>query len=370
MRSSRVPAVDLRWEYDAIRDALEDDWASIIERGDFVLGRSVLDFERRWASRCGVGHCVGVGNGTDALAIALRAMAVRPGDEVILPANTFVATAEAVSLIGARPVLVDIDPETLAISHEAVAALVGPRTKAVIPVHLFGTPVDVEMVRVAVGPSTPVLEDASQAHGASYRGRAVGSLGDAATFSFYPAKNLGAFGDAGALVTGSEEIAERARAFRNHGGVRKYEHESVGANSRLDSLQAAVLIRKLDHLDSWNAKRRQLAAAYRALLPERVCSPLIREGVTSVFHQYVVQSDDRDELLAALLAAGIDAGIHYPRPIHLLPAFSFLGYGPGDFPASESAARRILSLPIHPSLDLSQVEYVCERVLAFLGGRS
>ena len=370
MRSGRVPAVDLRWEYDAIRDALDNDWTSILERGDFVLGRSVRDFERRWANRCGSGHCVGVGNGTDALAIALRAMAVRPGEEVILPANTFVATAEAVSLVGAHPVLADIDPETLSVSHAAVAAMAGPRTKAVIPVHLFGIPVDVEMTRVAAGPSTLVLEDASQAHGASYKGRAVGSLGDAASFSFYPAKNLGAFGDAGALVTSSEEIAERARAFRNHGGVRKYEHEFVGTNSRLDSLQAAVLIRKLDHIDSWNAKRRQLAAAYRALLPDCVRSPVVPEDVTPVFHQYVVQSDDRDELLAALLADGIGAGVHYPRPIHLLPAFSFLGYGPGDFPASESAARRILSLPIHPSLDLSQVEFVCERVHAFFERRS
>jgi dTDP-4-amino-4,6-dideoxygalactose transaminase len=359
----RVPLVDLaaqQAEVDAeVRAGLDEVFATTA----FIGGPPVGAFERAYAAATGVQHCVGVANGTDALELALRAVGVGPGDEVVLPANTFVATAEAASRIGAVPVLVDVDPGHLLMDPAAVRAAVGPRTGAIVPVHLFGQMAPVELLlKTAADAGVPLVEDAAQAQGARRHGRAAGSVGLASSTSFYPAKNLGAAGDAGAVTTDDADVARTVRVLAAHGSARKYDHEVVGMNSRLDTVQAVVLAAKLRRLDAWNARRRLAAGRYTELLRdvEGVRTPVVADGNEDVWHLYVVQVEDRDRVLAALHDAGIGAGVHYPTPVHLTGAYRHLGLARGAFPVAEAAARRILSLPLHPHLTPDQQAWVVD----------
>ncbi len=324
-------------------------------------------FEEAYADYLGVGHCVGVASGTDAVELALRGAGVSAGGEVILPANTFVATAEAVSRIGATPVLVDVDPEHLLIDPQAVAAAITSRTQAIVPVHLFGQAAFAEQLApFAARAGVPIVEDAAQSQGARRYGRMAGSLGTVAGTSFYPGKNLGAAGDGGAVLTDDAEVAALVRKLGNHGSAVKYQHDLVGVNSRLDAIQAVVLQAKLQRLDAWNHRRREAAARYAELIADidGVRLPSAAEGNEHVWHLYVVQVEDRDAVLADLQAAGIGAGIHYPVPVHLTGAYAHLGYPRGAFPVSEAAAGRILSLPMFPHLTAEQQARVAEALAA------
>jgi len=348
-----IPLVDLQAAHVEVAEEIELGFKRILANTAFIGGDEVAAFEREFAAFSGVAHCVGVANGTDALELALRAAGVRAGDEVILPANTFIATAEAVARVGARVVLVDMDPATYLIDVDAALAAVTPATRAVVPVHLYGQLAPVERLTEALaGTPVTVVEDAAQCQGATRHGRGAGSWGIAAT-SFYPGKNLGAYGDAGAVLSTDPEVATTVRMLANHGGLAKYEHQVIGCNSRLDGLQAVVLRA---------AARRAAAARYDALLGSLdVVRPAVLPGNEPVWHLYVIQVPARrDEVLATLNRAGIGAGIHYPVPVHLTPAFAGLGYRPGDFPHAEAAAQRILSLPLFPQIRAEQQERVVE----------
>jgi dTDP-4-amino-4,6-dideoxygalactose transaminase len=365
--AARVPFVDLGAQYATLRDDVRGAIDTVLERGDFVLGAAVDAFEEEFAASCGVAHAVGVDSGLSALELALRALGVGPGDEVVTAANSFIASALPISNLGAVPVLVDVDEATANLDVERLEAAVGPRTTAILPVHLYGQPADMDgVLEVARRHDLRVVEDACQAHGARWRGRRAGSLGDAAAFSFYPAKNLGAYGDGGIVTTGDPDLAERIRLLRNYGSREKYRHELLGANHRLDTLQAAVLRVKLRHLDVWNEARRRIAARYDELLAGEVVTPVRRPEAEHVYHLYVIRHPERDALRAHLEASGIATGIHYPLPIHLQPAYSGLGYARGDFPVTERLAHEILSLPMYPELDDEAVERVAEEVLRFV----
>lgn len=368
-----VPLVDLVSQHEEVADEVRVGLDAVFARTAFVGGPDVSAFEQEYARFAGAAHCVGVANGTDALELALRAVGVRPGSEVVLPANTFIATAEAVSRIGAVPVLVDVDPVHLLIDPEAVEKAITPRTKAVVPVHLFGqmAPLDVlEGVCEAFG--VALVEDAAQSQGARRHGRGSGSWGTAAGTSFYPGKNLGAAGDAGAVTTGDAEVAEQVRVLGAHGSPTKYVHDVVGMNSRLDTVQAVYLRAKLSRLEKWNDLRRQAADRYEQLLASvaGVSTPGTLPGNEHVWHLYVVQVDDRDGVLAGLGDRGIGAGVHYPTPVHLTRAYAGLGQGPGSFPVSERAAGRILSLPMFPHLTAEQQETVVEALVDVVGQSS
>jgi dTDP-4-amino-4,6-dideoxygalactose transaminase len=360
----QVPLVDLSIQTTDIEEEVRRGWDRVVARNAFVQGTEVAEFEEAFATYCGTKHCVGVGNGTDALELALRAVGVRPEDEVILPANTFVATAEAVVRVGAVPVLVDCDAGTYLIDPEQIANRVGPRTRALIPVHLYGQVADMDSIADALsGQPIAVIEDAAQAQGARRNGTMAGQFGAATGTSFYPGKNLGAWGDAGAVLTDSDQVANQIRALRNHGGERRYEHHWIGTNSRLDTLQAVVLLAKLRFLDSWNDQRRQAAERYHELLGglDQVTLPSVPEGSSPVWHLYVVQVAERDRVLSTLQAAGVGAGIHYPNPIHHLSGWRHLGLDRKDgFPVAERAAERIISLPLYPGITAAQQERVAE----------
>jgi dTDP-4-amino-4,6-dideoxygalactose transaminase len=364
-----VPLVDLSLQHREIAEEVAEGIDALVATGDFIGGKAVAAFEEEYAAFTGAGHCVGVGNGTDALEMALRAVGVDRDDEVVLPANTFIATAEAVVRIGARPVLVDVDPEALLIDPDAVAAALTGRTRAVIPVHLYGQVAPVERLDLPAGHEIPIVEDAAQAQGATRHGRGAGTLGTIAGTSFYPGKNLGAYGDAGAVLTGDPALAAAVRQMGAHGSAIKYVHETFGFNSRLDTIQAVVLRAKLRRLARWNRQRQEAARRYDALLEgtEGVRRPVTLAGNDHVWHLYVVQVEQRDAVLHALHAAGVGAGIHYPVPIHLQPAFSHLGQGPGTFPVTEAASSRILSLPIYPGITAEQQESVVATLTAALG---
>jgi dTDP-3-amino-3,4,6-trideoxy-alpha-D-glucose transaminase len=340
----------------------------VARTASFILGAEVEGFETEFADYCGTTEAIGVGSGTDALALSLLALGVGPGDEVIVPANSFVASAEAVSLAGATPRLVDVDPDTHLLTPELAAAAIGPRTAAMIPVHLYGRTADMDpLLEVARRAGIAVVEDACQAHGAWYRGRRVGSLGDAGCFSFYPAKNLGAWGDGGAVVTSDPELARRVRLLRAHGESPRYHHRIRGTTSRLDAIQAAVLRVKLRRLDEWNERRRRAAwtlAASLAGSSVRRPAPPPRDG-DHVFHQFVVESERRDDLRQHLEACGVASGIHYPVPIHRSEAYADLGLGPGSLPVSEGLAGRICSLPISPYLSDEEIARVASSVAGF-----
>ncbi|HOA23790.1 MAG TPA: DegT/DnrJ/EryC1/StrS family aminotransferase [Aggregatilineales bacterium] len=356
-----IPLVDLRAQYVTIKDEIDAAIARVLETTSFIGGNEVRGFEEAFARYQGVEHMVGVGSGTAALYLALAALGIGPGDEVITQANTFFATVEAIIQVGATPVLVDIDPRTYSIDPAQVEVAITPATRAIIPVHMYGqlAPMD-RIMEIARRHGLKVIEDAAQAHGAEYRGRRAGQWGDAACFSFYPGKNLGAYGDGGAVGTNDAAIAERLRLLRNHGSEVKYRHEMVGVCERLDALQAAVLSVKLPYLDAWNEARRQKAAYYSAALAGTgIVTPAAHEGSTPVYHIYCVRvPGDRDSVLRALDERGIGAGVHYPTPVHLQPAMAGRGWAEGDFPHTEAAARSILSLPIYAELTERQMDEV------------
>ncbi|MFB3814503.1 MAG: DegT/DnrJ/EryC1/StrS family aminotransferase [Terriglobales bacterium] len=366
-----VQLVDLQAQYRAIAPQVNDAIVQVLEDADFILGKAVTKFEEQFAAYCGVRFAVGVDSGMSALELALRAHGIGPGDEVITAANTFIATALAISHCGATPVLVDVNPRTYTLDPEAVAAAISPRTAAIIPVHLYGQTAEMDAVAaIATRHNLLVVEDACQAHGARYKGRRAGCLGDAAAFSFYPGKNLGACGDGGMITTNDAAIQDRLRKLRNYGQAEKYHHVVRGYNRRLDSMQAAVLLAKLAHLDAWNALRARNSEAYTRLLADTgVVTPFEPEWSSSVWHLYVIQSDERDQLKGYLEHRGIRPGIHYPIPIHLQPAYAELGYRRGDFPIAERLALRILSLPMFAELTDEQLQYVADSICAYCGQR-
>ncbi len=341
--------------------------STVISESDFILGKQVEQFEEAFAQACQVRYAIGVDSGTSALELALRAYEIGPGDEVITAANTFIATTLAISYTGAKPVLVDVDPRTMNMDPAQLEDAITDRTKAVIPVHLYGQAADLDpILEIARRHRLVVLEDACQAHGATYKGKRVGSIGDVAAFSFYPAKNLGAYGDGGAVVTNDERIAKSLRMLRNYGQSKKYVHDLRGYNRRLDTLQAAVLNAKLKYMDQWNAARREHARRYQALLAGTgVVTPVAAGYGDPVWHLYVIRTEDRDGLREHLTERGIATGIHYPIPIHLQQAYADLGYGPGSFPVTEQACKQILSLPMYAELTTDQIEYVSEAIKQF-----
>ncbi|MGO4230578.1 DegT/DnrJ/EryC1/StrS family aminotransferase [Arthrobacter sp. YAF34] len=364
----RVPLVDLARQQEQIADVIREGFNRVIAESSFILGPPVEEFEREWARYCGSDHAVGVGNGTDAIELALRSAGIGRGDEVLLPANTFVATAGAVLRSGAEVILADCTEDYL-LDPGDVAAKMTRRTKAVIGVHLYGQAAPIEQIREAAGPGVLIVEDMAQAQGATRFGRRAGSLADLAATSFYPGKNLGAYGDAGALMTNSEEYAQSARRLRNHGGTARYEHPEVGFNSRMDSLQAVVLSAKLHLLDEWNRQRREAAGYYAELLDgvDDVVLPRTAAGNEHVHHVYVIRVSGRDRVLRELNGAGVGAAIHYPVPIHLLPGYAYLGHGAGDFPRAERFADDILSLPIYPGLRAEEQEFVAAQLRKAIG---
>jgi dTDP-4-amino-4,6-dideoxygalactose transaminase len=366
-----VPFLDLAAQQAEVADEVLPLWGDVLNGAGFIGGDHVDRFEQEYADYIGVRHCVGVGNGTDAIELALRATGVGEGDEVVIPANTFIATAEAVSRIGAVPVLVDVDPQHLLIDPDAVERAITPRTRAIIPVHLYGQTAPLErLVPIAERHGLVLVEDAAQAQGAASAAGRAGALGRVAATSFYPGKNLGAAGDAGAVLTDDPAVAEHVRNLGAHGSSAKYVHDRIGMNSRLDAVQAVVLSAKLRRLDAWNSARRAAAERYAELLAHvpGVRAPRVRAGNDDVWHLYVVQLDDRDRVLRELADAGIGAAIHYPTPVHLTGAYAGLGYRDGDFPVAEAAATRILSLPMFPHITADQQRAVVEALAAATAG--
>lgn len=358
----QIPFVDLAAQYAAIAGEITAVTTKVLKNTDFILGQDVQHFEEEFAQFCETRYAVAVDSGTSALELALRAFGIGAGDEVITTANTFIASALAISYTGATPVFVDIDPQTYTIDPAQVEAAITARTKAILPVHLYGHPADMDMLMaIAKKRGVVVIEDACQAHGARYKGKRVGSLGHAAAFSFYPAKNLGAYGDGGAVVANDPQIIELIQQFRNYGQREKYHHLVRGFNRRLDTLQAAVLRVKLRYLDSWNAARQRHAHLYNQLLSDcEVATPSEATDVESVWHLYVIRTQHRSELQSKLASQGIATGIHYPIPIHLQPAYSELGYKKGDFPVTEQYAEQILSLPMYAELAPSSIKAISE----------
>ena len=362
-----IPLLDLVAQYEQLRDEMLPAIEKVLSRAQFILGEEVGLFENEFAAFCGVDHCVGVSSGTDALHLSLRALGIGPGDEVITAANTFVATGFAIVYAGATPVFVDVDPVDYNMQVELIRRAVTARTKAIIPVHLYGQPAEMDAIRsIARECDLKVVEDACQAHGALYGDQRVGSLGDAACFSFYPGKNLGAYGDGGAVVTNDPALAERLRVLRNYGQRTKNEHSVLGFNNRLDTLQAAVLQVKLKYLDEWNDKRRAAARRYNELLADSdVVIPTEKPDVRHVYHLYVIQHDSRDELLDHLKQRGVHCGIHYPMPLHMAAPFRSARTVPEGVPVSVALARRILSLPMHPELGSTQMQQVAQIIEMF-----
>lgn len=368
MRSSvQVPLVDLAAQFRSIRDEVMPALEEVLSSAQLFLGPNTQAFETEFAHFTGARFCTALSNGTDALHLALRAAGVGPGDEVITVSHTFIATIEAIAQVGARPVLVDIDPRTYTIAVDQIEARITSKTRAIIPVHLYGRLCDMPpILEVARRHDVMVIEDASQAHGAvDAQGRGAGSIGQLATFSFYYAKNLGAYGEAGAVTTSDPRLDQNIKLLRSHGESVRYEHEVLGFNARPDELQSAVLRVKLKYLEEWNRLRRMHAARYQQMLQDgSVGLPELLEDGSHVYHQYVVRVRERERVLERLRAKGIGAAIHYPIPVHLQRACAFLGYTQGDLPETERATREILSLPMYPELTPEQIEYVATHVMA------
>jgi dTDP-4-amino-4,6-dideoxygalactose transaminase len=362
-----VPFIDLRTQHRALQRELGEAMQQVMDRCDFALGEGVARFEEEFAAFCGTRYAVGVDSGLSALKLSLCAFEIGPGDEVIVPAHTFIATAAAVTFAGARPVLVDVDPATYNIDAAQVEAAVTPRTRAIIPVHLYGLPVEMDAIlSIADKHGLIVIEDACQAHGAFYKDRRAGSLGHAAAFSFYPTKNLGGCGDAGMLTTDDAQVAEQVRAMRNCGQKQKYYHELPPFNHRMDTLQAVVLRVKLRYLEGWIADRQRNAALYTELFTGNdVVTPVETPDTTHVYHLYVIRTAQRDELQVYLREQGIGAAIHYPVPIHLQPFYANDGFRKGQFPVTEQLCDEILSLPMFPEMTAEQIEYVAQKVIEF-----
>jgi dTDP-4-amino-4,6-dideoxygalactose transaminase len=366
-----IHLVDLQAQYATIKPEIDEALQRVVGNAAFILGEEVSRFEGAFAEYCGSRHAIGVASGTAALRLSLAACGIGAGDDVVTTPHTFIATAEAIAHTGARPVFADIDPLTFNLDPERLEAAITPQTRAVVPVHLYGRPAPMdEILAVAGRHRLRVIEDACQAHGAQRNDRRVGTVGDAGCFSFYPGKNLGAFGDAGMVVTDNRECAARVRSLRDHGRAEKYVHDTLGFGERLDGLQAAVLAVKLRHLEEWNQRRRAAANAYRELLAglPLLLPPEDTPDSGSVYHLFVIRVRRRDSVLAALKAAGVGAGVHYPLPVHLQPAFAYLGYRRGDFPHSERAADEVLSLPLYPEITREQLETVAAAVREALAG--
>ena len=356
-----IPFVDLKLQYRMLKPQMDTAISSVVERGAFIMGKEHNDFEQSFAAYIGTKHCLGVSTGTDALELAIRACGIGPGDEVITVPNTFIATTEAISCAGASIRLAEADPLTYNMDPDKIESAITPRTKALLPVHLYGQPADMSpIMQIARTHGLKVIEDCAQAHGAKYHGQKVGTFGDVACFSFYPGKNLGAYGDGGAIVTNDDDIGDRVKLLRNHGAREKYVHEIEGYCRRLDNLQAAVLGVKLLYLDEWNAARRRAAALYERLLASipGVITPYVLPEVEPVYHLYVIQIPNRDRVQSALKAQGVETGIHYPIPLHQQPAYAYLNCMPDDFPISTALGPKILSLPMFPELTEDQIKTV------------
>jgi dTDP-4-amino-4,6-dideoxygalactose transaminase len=366
-----VPLVDLTAQYESIHTEIDAAIQSVIARTAFIMGPDVREFEKHFAEYCTSTHAVGVASGTAALELTLRACNVGAGDEVITSAHTFIATAEAISAVGARPVFVEIDSRTYTIDPDAVAAAITPTTRAVIPVHIYGQSADMDRIMaIAERHNLTVIEDAAQAHGATWNSQRVGAIGHAACFSFYPGKNLGAYGDAGAVTTNDARIAELVGLLRNHGRHSKYLHDIKGYGERIDTLQAAILLVKLRHLAKWTVDRQRIATRYDELLADlegEIVLPYVHPATEAVWHLYVIRTPRRDALLEHLNRKGIGAGIHYPTPLHLQPAYADLGYAHGDLPITEAVADTCLSLPIFPEMTNAQQERVVTAIRSFFG---
>jgi dTDP-4-amino-4,6-dideoxygalactose transaminase len=367
----KVPFLDLSTQYHSIKQEVDSAMQHVCAQSSFILGPQVEQFEQSFASFVGSRYCVGLASGTDALRLAFEALSIGAGDEVIVPANTFVATAIGVMEAGARPVLVDVDPNTFLMDYSHLEKVRTERTKAICPVHLYGRACEMEKVmNFAEKYNLAVVEDTAQAHGAKWRGKSVGSFGRFGCFSFYPGKNLGAYGDAGGLVTDDEGLYRQVRKLRNYGSEIKYQHPEKGMNSRLDSIQACVLSIKLKHLAAWNLKRWEAARQYSSILSqhqsEELRLPDIRTPEEHVFHLYVVQVNERDRVAKQLAEKGVSTVVHYPVPFHLQGGYTHLGYRAGDFPVTEKMSQRILSLPLFPEITSEQIEYVCESLIQAL----
>ncbi|MBI4655051.1 MAG: DegT/DnrJ/EryC1/StrS family aminotransferase [Nitrospirae bacterium] len=359
-----IPMVDLRAQYTSLRNEIEKTLKEIMESGHFILGPNVEEFEKEIARYHGVKYALGLASCTDALHLSLRALGIKEGDEVITTPFTFIATTEAIVYVGAKPVFVDIDRDTLNIAPSQIEKKITTKTKAIIPVHLFGQPANMEAILdIARRHNLKVVEDCAQAFGAEYKGAKVGSIGDVGCFSFYPSKNLGAHGDGGMIITNNHEIYEKVKLLRNHSTFAPYQHNSVGYNSRLDEIQAGILRIKLRHIDSYNQKRREIARLYTSMLGKVVKCPPEFPGRIHVYHQYTIRSPRRAEIQNILKENNISSVIYYPLALHLQPAFKYLGHKENDFPEAESAAREALSLPIYPELELEKVKFIAETVL-------
>jgi dTDP-4-amino-4,6-dideoxygalactose transaminase len=362
----KVPFVDLKTQYTNVKTELDKSLESVIDDATFVGGSNnkyTQDFENKFAEYIGVKHCISCGNGTDALEIAIKAAGIGTGDEVIVPALTWISTSEAVGNCGATPVFVDVDPTTYTIDTKRIERAVSPKTKAIIPVHLYGLPADMdEIVKIAQKHNLLIIEDCAQAHGAKYKNHKVGTLGKVATFSFFPTKNLGAWGDAGCIVTNDDQIMLLARKIANHGMIKRHEHEFEGRNSRMDAIQSAILSVKLKYLDNWNNRRISLAKFYDKNLPAQIIRPLCKEGSSHVYHLYVIQVEDRDNLKEKLKEAGIETAVHYPTALPFLKTYSHLGHQESDFPVAGNLTKKILSLPMFPELTEEQLMFVVKNI--------
>jgi dTDP-4-amino-4,6-dideoxygalactose transaminase len=363
-----IPLIDLTAQYHTIQEEIDTVIRSTLESGHFILGPIVSAFEENIASYLGVEYAIGVASGTDALMLALRALDIGPGDEVIVPAYTFFATASMVMLVGAKPVFVDIDPLTYAIDDQLIEARITPHTKAIIPVHLYGHPANMDpILKLAHLHGIKVIEDNAQAFGATYRGQRTGSIGDVGCLSFYPTKNLGAFGDGGMVVTNDSMVAERVRMLRTHGWKVKYYSEELGYNSRLDALQAAILLTKLPHIEAWNQRRRELANRYGEKLNHMsIGSPVVRPWGQHVYHLYTIRSLNRDNLQSFLKQAEIQTEVYYPVPPHLTTPCRRLGYKKGDFSIAEQASQETLALPLYPEMSNAQQDHVVNTIARFM----
>jgi len=360
-----IPMVDLKAQFGAIKEEVFAVFGEVLQSGQFILGPKVKLLEKQIAEYIGVSEVVGVASGTDALHLSLKALGIGEGDEVITTPFTFFATAEAIVYVGARPVFVDIEPDTFNIAPALMEEKITPKTKAIIPVHMFGHPADMERIlALASRHGCIVVEDCAQAFGAAIGEKKVGGFGDAGCFSFYPSKNLGAYGDGGLVTVKSSGAADEIRSLRNHGSKASYIHESIGFNSRLDELQAGILLVKFKRIGEYNKKRRQKAALYTELLSGKVTCPSERPGCHHVYHQYTIVSPKRDEIQKALRESGISSVVYYPLPLHLQKALKYLGYGPGDFPVTERLSKQVLSLPMYPELEDSAIEQIAKVVLS------
>lgn len=358
-----VPMVDLKRQFREIKDEVLHVITEILEKGQYILGPEVSEFEKKISGYLGMSEAIGVASCTDALHLSLNGFGIKEGDEVITTPFTFFATVEAILYTGAKPVFVDIEPDTFNLDVNQIEAKITEKTKAILPVHLFGHMADMkEIVKIAREHGMKVIEDCAQSFGAELNGRKAGSFGDAGCFSFYPSKNLGGYGDGGIIVLQNTKVAEMVRKLRNHGSKGSYIHEKVGFNSRLDEIQAGILLVKLKYIDEYNKRRRQKAEVYTKLLTEKVRCPIDKKGVYHVYHQFTIRSPKRDEIQKRLKEHGISSVIYYPVPLHLQEALRFLGYKEGDFPLAERASQEVLSLPIYPELEESVIEEIAEIV--------